>query len=227
MSRASRGGVVEKANSPFARTLQKLMEEEPVTTQAKLAEITGKSRQTVSQYVNGISEPSFDTLTKIADYFHVSIDYLLDHSNGVRTTNTNIKSICNYTGLSETSVCSILRETAEENTRLALEVILCSDADKLHSLLTTVYRALDGYFPDSTMIRITEYINRELSIEVEEILHRWYGTFLDPKEAMRYNSVEAGKILSDILDNSKEVAIRKYQDVYGQIAVVEENYGID
>lgn len=39
--------------------------------------VTGKTRQTVSQYCNGVSEPGYSTLVKIADHFDVSIDYLL------------------------------------------------------------------------------------------------------------------------------------------------------
>ena len=77
MARASRGEPWEKAKSPFATRLWLLMNGHPCTTQAQLAEITGKTRQTISQYVNGISEPSYDTLVKIADHFQVSLDYLL------------------------------------------------------------------------------------------------------------------------------------------------------
>ena len=65
----------EKYNTPFPTTLRKLMEERGETQDA-LASVTSKTRQTVSQYVNGISEPSYITLVKIADYFNVSTDYL-------------------------------------------------------------------------------------------------------------------------------------------------------
>lgn len=77
MARASRGEPWEKAKSPFATRLLTLMNKQPITTQAQLAEITGKTRQTISQYVNGISEPGYDTLVKIADHFRVSVDYLI------------------------------------------------------------------------------------------------------------------------------------------------------
>lgn len=69
--------IADMHKSPFPVALRALMSEKPITTQEKLAEITGKTRQTVSQYVNGISEPGYDTLIKIADYFDVSTDYLL------------------------------------------------------------------------------------------------------------------------------------------------------
>lgn len=66
--------------SPFATRLRELMAEGP-TTQDQLATATGKTRQTISQYVNGISEPGYNTLVKIADYYGTSIDYLLGRTN--------------------------------------------------------------------------------------------------------------------------------------------------
>lgn len=52
-------------------------------TQGKLAEALNLARSTVAMYESGSSEPDFSTLQKIADYFNVSIDYLLEreHSN--------------------------------------------------------------------------------------------------------------------------------------------------
>lgn len=37
------------------------------------------SASTLSNYAQGIREPDYDTLRRIADYFGVSIDYLLGH----------------------------------------------------------------------------------------------------------------------------------------------------
>lgn len=68
--------VEEKYNAPFPSALRTLMEERG-ETQENIAKAAGKTRQTISQYVNGISEPGYDVLIKIADYFDVSIDYLL------------------------------------------------------------------------------------------------------------------------------------------------------
>lgn len=70
----------DKKGSPFASALRKLMRERG-TTQEDLAKVTDKTRQTVSQYTNGISEPGYDTLVKIADFFNVSTDYLLGRTN--------------------------------------------------------------------------------------------------------------------------------------------------
>lgn len=108
MARASRGEPWEKANNSFATTLLRLMKEQPVTTQAQLAEITGKTRQTISQYVNGVSEPGYDTLVKIADHFKVSLDYLLGRSKA-RTLDNSIQAACNITGLTEESIYALRR----------------------------------------------------------------------------------------------------------------------
>ena len=66
----------EKYNSPFAVNMRELMKEYGVTQDTLAAKI-GRTRQTVCQYVNGDSEPGYETLAKIADFFSVSTDYLL------------------------------------------------------------------------------------------------------------------------------------------------------
>jgi len=46
-------------------------------TQKRLAEIMGLNINTIAQYERGNREPKFDTLCKLADFFDVSLDYLL------------------------------------------------------------------------------------------------------------------------------------------------------
>lgn len=46
-------------------------------SQKEIAEALGLSQQRFNYYVNGQREPDYDTLIKIADYFEVSLDYLL------------------------------------------------------------------------------------------------------------------------------------------------------
>lgn len=54
-------------------------------SQLKLAMDLGMNQNTVSRYENGVREADYATLIQIADYFHVSVDYLLE-----RTDNPNI-----------------------------------------------------------------------------------------------------------------------------------------
>ncbi len=46
-------------------------------TQEEIASHIGVSRARYSHYENGRSEPDYDTLQKLADYFQVTTDYLL------------------------------------------------------------------------------------------------------------------------------------------------------
>lgn len=50
------------------------------TTQQEMAKLLNISQNTYSQYETGKIEWTASTLVKIADYFGVSIDYLLDRT---------------------------------------------------------------------------------------------------------------------------------------------------
>lgn len=50
-------------------------------TQDELAKILKISRSTVGMYEKGDREPDYETLESIADFFNVSIDYLLGREN--------------------------------------------------------------------------------------------------------------------------------------------------
>lgn len=60
----------------FANRLKQLRIEKKLT-QEELAYILKLSRHTITKYESGDREPDFKILTKIADYFNVSTDYLL------------------------------------------------------------------------------------------------------------------------------------------------------
>lgn len=48
-------------------------------TQHQLANELGVTRQAISLYEKGDREPKISTLIKLADYFDVSVDYLIGH----------------------------------------------------------------------------------------------------------------------------------------------------
>ena len=61
----------------FGNKLGILIEENNLT-QKELAAQLNIAPSTLSSYVQNAREPDFDTLKKIAGYFNVSADYLLD-----------------------------------------------------------------------------------------------------------------------------------------------------
>lgn len=100
-------GFTEKYCSSFATNMRILMKERRIT-QDELAAKIGKTKQSVSQYVNGDSEPGYETLVKIADFFSVSTDYLLGISN-IKTPDTTAQAVIEYTGLSEDNISTLHR----------------------------------------------------------------------------------------------------------------------
>ena len=62
----------------FGEILRWLIDENEIT-QKKLGEDLHVAASTIGNYAQNLSEPSHDMLKRIAIYFNVSIDYLLDH----------------------------------------------------------------------------------------------------------------------------------------------------
>ena len=73
------------------------------TTQVELAKAINVTRQTISDYSLGKAQPNAEKLSKIADFFNTSADYLLGRTNA-KTFSVDIMGICNYTGLSENNL---------------------------------------------------------------------------------------------------------------------------
>ncbi|EPF4533290.1 MULTISPECIES: helix-turn-helix domain-containing protein [Enterococcus] len=61
------------------RNIRSIREDNDVTQQ-QMAELLNVSQNTYSQYETGKIEWTASTLIKIADYFDVSVDYLLDRT---------------------------------------------------------------------------------------------------------------------------------------------------
>lgn len=70
--------MIEKIS--FSERLTSLRKEKELS-QYELADLLGYSRGQIGNYEQGTREPDHSTLEKIADFFNVSIDYLLGKSN--------------------------------------------------------------------------------------------------------------------------------------------------
>lgn len=65
----------------FSIRLKLLREAKAISTQ-KLADALGlKSKGSITQFEKGMNLPSFNTLIALADYFDVSLDYLVGRSD--------------------------------------------------------------------------------------------------------------------------------------------------
>jgi transcriptional regulator with XRE-family HTH domain len=64
----------------FKGRLKQLRNEKNLT-QKELAKYIGTTRATLASWETGRREPDFETTSKIADYFNVSVDYLLGQTD--------------------------------------------------------------------------------------------------------------------------------------------------
>lgn len=71
----------------FANKLKELRMQHGLT-QAQLAKELGIGMSTIGMYESDIRKPSFEVLTRIANYFNVSIDYLISED-----TNNNVMKL--------------------------------------------------------------------------------------------------------------------------------------
>lgn len=89
----------------LATRLRQLMKDKN-TTQQELANKTGCSRQSIGQYMDGSNAPNIDKLILIAEYFDVSVDYLVGKDKN-QTESELIQNISNYLGLSVETISEL------------------------------------------------------------------------------------------------------------------------
>ena len=64
----------------------KYLRTENKLTQVKLAEIIGITPESIQRFEYGTARPKLETLVKIADYFDVSMDYIIRRSDNLKRT---------------------------------------------------------------------------------------------------------------------------------------------
>ena len=69
----------------FNEKLKNLREHQELS-QAEVSTKLGMPKSTYSRYETGASEPNFATLKKLANFFDVSIDYLLENDRSLSDT---------------------------------------------------------------------------------------------------------------------------------------------
>ncbi len=92
----------DRYNNTFPTKLRELLKARNIT-HASLASHLNVSRQSISQYCDGSTQPNIETIIKIAEFFNVSTDFLFGLS-GVESTEPATQSLCESLGLSEIAV---------------------------------------------------------------------------------------------------------------------------
>ena len=94
----------------FPEILKKLRSQDEIN-QSQLAQAIGVSRSAVGMYESGKREPDFETMEAIADYFNVTMDYLLG-----KTTNSKITTIADNSEANKNTIT----DTSDEALMFAL-----------------------------------------------------------------------------------------------------------
>lgn len=102
-SNAYDNSIGDKSNTPLARRLRDL-----ITDTNALKDYLGCSLQAINQYKQGTAYPKIENLIKIADFYHVSVDYLLGITD-IPSRDTDKQAVCEYTGLSDEAVENLSR----------------------------------------------------------------------------------------------------------------------
>ncbi len=174
---------IDRYNATFPTILRSLEECHPVdgrtTTHKALAAAVGVRPQTISLYASGETQPTADSLLKIAQYFGVSVDYLL---TGVSAEN---KDANDTLGLSEDAIQLLRRAKVYDKATdfpSALELIngLLSDKEFYEFLDDLGYKAskfqiiqrhensieanydFAGYYLWDLQMFVQEFIRKEL-----------------------------------------------------------------
>ena len=111
--------IAEKANTPFARRLQEL-----VTNPTALKNHLGCSLQAINQYKQGTAFPKTENLIKIADFYGISVDYLLGRSD-IPNLDTNMQAVHGFTGLSAEAISKIV-DLKDSGKSILLDKLICS-----------------------------------------------------------------------------------------------------
>lgn len=128
----------ENSKKPFPTALSTLMNERN-TTQKDLADHLGKTPQAISLYCRGESAPDLETLSKIAQFFDTSTDYLL----GLESDPAKKPSAADELGLTSKALVNIHNISHDPDCLNSLNMILESSSMlRLLDSLKTIPKAI-------------------------------------------------------------------------------------
>ena len=185
-------------------------------SQSQLAKKVGITRQALSKYELGISEPNLYTLVKLADYFNCSLDSLVFDT--IQLNNTMINLDLDY----------LLNELDSiQKTNHLLDTKLNNLKSLIHSIETTSSneqtQTLDEYLSDSPKIEV-EYISIpefsciacgspiEPETDIADFIDLPLIPPLNPDKISSYFVVTAsGESMNEICQNGEKIVLMSLQ----------------
>ena len=184
-------------------------------TATEIATLLGITKQSVSNYTSGKSIPPIDKLHKLADYFEVTLDWLLCRPGAKRAVDTDIAYICQYTGLSEAAVANVHNNNNNPISKYASKFLESFNSVIAFTELGIAEKAIDAAISRAKAGEVSEvkpftpefYVDADGSIKV-------HGSMKSPESYNTYkmSCYEAQKQFSSFVDMlfiDKEKAYRQ------------------
>lgn len=193
--------------SKFHNRLQELRKEKFFTQERLAINLNIKGgKQVVSSYENG-QEPSYDVLIKIADYFDVSVDYLLGRADQRHPKNVTIYK---ETGLREEAVKSLTK--LKENEEIINAFI---SNDKFERFIWEMHR----YVWDVKEEYIDYLQNKIKSTNKKEFRDELYTLQQDPvgEPYLHYMELFLKKIIDEMRFNFEPLRMEKLKLLTNQV----------
>lgn len=165
----------------FAERLTELREEAGLK-QAELSKKMGVARQTISNYENAERGVNIDFLAQIADFFDVSVDYLMGRTE-VKKAVGDISNACITTGLTEMAIEKLSKFSKSE--KRLLSRLIESYPFKLAIENLQKYSELNIFMEKRLKGRNSADLNAELQKAVEQ-----FGRELTEEEQKEYDAIE-------------------------------------
>lgn len=191
--------------------IKELCTEKGITI-TKLESLMEMSQSTIGKWRT--ATPTVDKLMKVAQYFHVSLDYLVGQTD-VASPEPTIRSACDLTGLSEQSVVNLseLNQAGDPNSKNKLTTIMqLIEDDGIEELGCDLLQSLTDYLfaknipkqPIHFTPQVSEYAdilyNKLLTERVMQALQEARHQFQQPATIMEL----CGPIKEDVLKKREE-----------------------
>lgn len=170
-------------NAVFAERLRKLLENRGITI-TELAKHLQISRQAVSQYTDGSAQPNIEKLSKIANFFEVSSDYLIGLSEYERLETANYTA--SDMGISDSAAKRLYEDNIHSGISGGL-LSLLANSPYFYDLA----EAVGSY--SLQVSRVNKYCNTVSSVWKEN-------------KTLRYKRFEVNESLYDVLNSAFPVA---------------------
>lgn len=183
----------KKYNTIFAYRLRELFSAGN-ESQEKTAAALNVTRQTFGNWLNGRFQPDLEAVARLAEYYDVSLDYLLGRTK-VKPVDNKLIAVCNYTHLSE-HAAKTLSDLGESE--ILSEIITDPEYSRLIELLRTKINGDD---------RLIEYGEGEETVSAMQ------------SELIDFN---IGKVISSVCDRIKNKKKEEATEIHPEKKVPDE-----